>query len=616
MYLSFYHLQQKPFLISTDPGFLWLGEKHEEALATLKYGVLDNKGFLLLTGDIGTGKTTLVNALLNTLKNDTLVAMVRDPSLDLLDFYNYIAHCFHLGVTFTSKGAFLIRFEQFLHETYHANKKVLLIIDEAQRISQELLEEVRLLSNIERADSKLLNIFFVGQIEFNEILLRPENRPIRQRITVNYTIAPLTEKETGEYIKHRLAVAGSEKSIFPAQAVREIFSFSQGYPRLINIICDRSLLTGFVEESAIITAGIIKECMGELKIPQPKRDRPPLRQAPEEKETGNEPGPPAALPTGPSPDPESKDKRRLAGLGVWAAFVVVLLTVGYFSLSQQGARALREYPAVGYVQGIWQHVVSWVETKGASLPRKTGSPPVGSVSSGGRVSGAGKQVEGGRPLPDKPGRLPGKSTVDGMKQTPAERIHAAAVPAAGESPVPSVDDSAGPSSEAEHGGAKVTADHKKEEIKGSLSGKTEQPRQPVGASEVDGKQRPATNAADQSLPVLSTEKLVIPFPFDSNFPSGQSLEKLNMLIAALLQRPSLRVIIRGFTDSLGNERYNKKLAEFRANSIKSYMVGRGLAETRIITKGLGPETPIASNETSAGREANRRVEIEIINLNP
>ncbi|NOX80098.1 MAG: AAA family ATPase [Deltaproteobacteria bacterium] len=617
MYLSFYHLQQKPFLISTDPGFLWLGEKHEEALATLKYGVLDNKGFLLLTGDIGTGKTTLVNALLNTLKNDTLVATVRDPSLELLDFYNYIAHCFQLGATFTSKGAFLIRFEQFLHETYHANKKVLLIIDEAQRISQELLEEVRLLSNIEREDSKLLNIFFVGQLEFNEILLRPENRPIRQRITVNYTIAPLTEKETGEYIKHRLAVAGAEKSIFPARTVREVFSFSQGYPRLINIICDRSLLTGFVEESTIITAGIIKECMEELKIPQPKSDRqpfrPPLRQAPEEKETGNEPEPQAALPTRPPADPESKDKRRLAGLGVWAAFVVVLLTVGYFSLSQQGARALREYPAVGYVQGIWQDVVSWVETKGAFEPRKTGSPPVGSVSSDGGVAGAGKQVEGGRPLPYQPGKIPKKSTVNGTEPAPAERTHAAAVPAPGESPVSSADDSAGPSPEAEHGGAKVTSDHKKEENNGSVSGKMERSRQPVEASAVDGKQRPATNAADQSLPVLSMEKLVIPFPFDSNFPSGQSLEKLNMLIDTLLRRPSLRIIIRGFTDSLGNERYNKKLAEFRANSIKSYMVGRGLAETRIITKGLGPETPIASNETSAGREANRRVEIEILN---
>lgn len=612
MYLSFYHLQQKPFLISTDPGFLWLGEKHEEALATLKYGVLDNKGFLLLTGDIGTGKTTLVNALLNTFKNDMLVATVRDPSLDLLDFYNYIAHCFHLGATFSSKGAFLIRFEQFLHETYHANRQVLLIIDEAQRISQELLEEVRLLSNIEREDSKLLNIFFVGQIEFNEILLRPENRPIRQRITVNYTIPPLTEKETGAYIKHRLAVAGSAKSIFPSQAVHEVFSFSQGYPRLINIICDRSLLTGFVEESTIITAGIIKECREELKIPPPQRDRQPLRVPAGEQETGNEPGPQIALATGLSPAPQGKDTRRLAGLGGWAAFVIVLLTVGYFSLSPQGARVLREYPAVGYVQGIWQDVVSRVEMKGTSLPRKTGSPPASSVSSNGGGGGAGEQVEGGHPLPGNPGKFPGEMTVNETEQAPAGHIHAAAVLTPKKLPVPSVDDSTGPSPGTDHGGAKVTFDYKKEEIKSSVSGKMEQPEQPVGAaSEVDGKQQLATNAG-QSLPVLPMEKLVIPFAFDSNFPSNQSMKKLNMLVDILLQRPSLRIIIRGFTDSLGNERYNKKLAEFRANSIKSYLVGRGMAETRIITKGFGTENPIASNETNAGRKANRRVEIEII----
>ncbi len=612
MYLSFYHLRQKPFLISTDPAFLWLGEKHEEALATLKYGIMDNKGFLLLTGDIGTGKTTLVNALLHSLKNDTLVATVRDPSLDLLDFYNYIAHHFHLGTAFTSKGAFLICFEQFLHETYQANKKVLLIIDEAQRISQELLEEVRLLSNIEREDSKLLNIFFVGQIEFNEILLRPENRPIRQRITVNYTISPLTEKETGEYIKHRLAVAGSAKSIFPAQTVHEVFSFSQGYPRLINIICDRSLLTGFVEESTIITARIIKECVEELKIPQPQRDRQSLRPAPAgEQETGREPEQQAILSTGPSPAPESRNKRRFAGLGVWVAFVIVLLTVGYFSLSQQGVRTLHEYAAMEHVQDIWQEVVSWVETKGAAGPEKTGARPVGSVSSG-EVRGGGKQVAGGRSSPRKPGRPPEKSMVNETEQAPAEHIPAAAVPAPAESPVPSADDLTGPSAEADHGGAKVTFEHEKEGSKSSVSGKMEQSGQPVGASAADGKQRLATNAG-QSPPVLSLEKLVIPFAFDSNFPSSQSLEKLNILVDTLLRRPSLMVIIRGFTDSLGSEHYNKKLAEFRANSIKSYMVGRGVAETRIITKWLGPENPIAPNETNAGREANRRVEIEILN---
>ena len=301
MYLSFYHLKHKPFQISTDPRFLWLGEKHEEALATLRYGVLDNKGFLLLTGDVGTGKTTLLNALIRTLDKNTYVAFLRDPALEQLDFFQYIAHAFGMKIdNINTKVAFLIQFEKFLQDAYASKRKVLLIIDEAQRMNQELLEEVRLLSNIEREESKLLNIFFVGQIEFNDIIHHPENRAIRQRITVNYNIEALSEEETRKYIKHRLEIASSKEDIgfftpvqkkesgeyvrqglrlplpevreeiFTRDAIKEIHSFSKGYPRLINIICDRALLTGFVEESKSISLKHIKECVQELEIPHNK----------------------------------------------------------------------------------------------------------------------------------------------------------------------------------------------------------------------------------------------------------------------------------------------------------------------------------------------------------
>ena len=137
MYLSFYNLTAKPFQTNTDPKFLWLGAKHKEALATLKYGVLDNKGFLLLTGDVGTGKTTLINALSNNLGKEIVVATVPDPDLEKLDFYNFIANAFKIKKTFSSKGNFLIYFSYFLHLVYEKNKKVLLIIDESQRLNQE-----------------------------------------------------------------------------------------------------------------------------------------------------------------------------------------------------------------------------------------------------------------------------------------------------------------------------------------------------------------------------------------------------------------------------------------------------------------------------------------------
>jgi general secretion pathway protein A len=150
MYTSFYKLKAKPFQISADPDFMWLGEKHQEALATLKYGVLDNKGFLLLTGDVGTGKTTLINTLIQSLSDDILCASVSDPGLSKLDFFNFIAFSFGINQEFLTKGSFLIGFRKFLLDAYDKNKKVLLIIDESQLLTQKLLEEIRLLSNIDQ----------------------------------------------------------------------------------------------------------------------------------------------------------------------------------------------------------------------------------------------------------------------------------------------------------------------------------------------------------------------------------------------------------------------------------------------------------------------------------
>lgn len=270
MYLSYYQLDRKPFEITTDPNFLWLGDKHKEALAVLRYALLDNKGFLLLTGDVGTGKTTLINALLNTLGQETIVATILDPGLEKEEFFSFIGKAFQLGQSFSSKGEFIIRFSDFLNRAHDERKKVLLIIDEAQRLNQELLEEIRLLSNIEKQSTKLINIFFVGQIEFNSIILEPQNSALRQRISANYDLKPLSAKETGKYIHHRLKVAGAAKPLFKPAAIREVHRFSNGYPRLTNIICDRALVTGFINESGKIGPKIIKECAGELKLQNQK----------------------------------------------------------------------------------------------------------------------------------------------------------------------------------------------------------------------------------------------------------------------------------------------------------------------------------------------------------
>ncbi|NOR25826.1 MAG: AAA family ATPase [Desulforhopalus sp.] len=268
MYRSFYGLKKKPFQISTNPSFLWLGEMHKEALAHLKYGIIESQGFLLLTGDVGTGKTTLINALIDSLGDEFIVARVPDPGMETIDFMNFIAHLFDMNKKFVSKDGFLIHFGHFLNSANAAGKKVILIIDESQRLSSDLLEEIRQLSNIENQGNKLLNIFLIGQNEFNDVLQETKNRALHQRISLNYVIKPLDVDETGEYIRHRLKMAGTEKEIFSSEAIRSVHESSGGIPRRINIICDHSLLYGFYMETKTISGDVVRECVKDLLLPQ------------------------------------------------------------------------------------------------------------------------------------------------------------------------------------------------------------------------------------------------------------------------------------------------------------------------------------------------------------
>ena len=263
MYLSHYNLKSKPFQITTDPKYIWFGEKHSEALATLRYGIQEDKGFLVLTGEIGTGKTSMINCLLKELDLKVIKATIPDPDMSIIDFFNFISKEFNMGMNFDGKGEFFIHFKQFLLNAYSNEKKVLLIIDEVQRVNFDLLEQIRLLSNIEVDDAKLINIFFVGQKEFNDILMDEKSKAVRQRIAVRCNIDPLTVPETKELIEHRLKVAGSKKEIFDPSAMSEIFSFSRGYPRLINILCDHAMLTGYAAGKNVIDDKVIIECAKE-----------------------------------------------------------------------------------------------------------------------------------------------------------------------------------------------------------------------------------------------------------------------------------------------------------------------------------------------------------------
>ena len=331
MYLSHYNFTEKPFQITTDPKFIWLGEKHLEALSTLKYGIIENKGFLLLTGDVGTGKTILINCLVTKLDIKTIIATIPDPDLEIVDFFNSLADSFKINKNFESKGDFLVHLKDFLHKAHSEDTSVLLIIDEAQRLNHKLLEEIRLLSNIELYNKKLINIFFVGQDEFNDILMEDRNRAVRQRITVRYNIDPLTKSETGEFIKHRLEVAGAKGNIFSASAIHEIHIFSSGYPRLINVICDHALLTGYTKGIKKIDVKIIRECAKELKIPIKGEKTEILKTRIESSDDDKEKEPPKGI--NEKIDKTDKNSPQLIKMGYIIAAALFVLIIAYLANS-------------------------------------------------------------------------------------------------------------------------------------------------------------------------------------------------------------------------------------------------------------------------------------------
>ncbi|MBT8352809.1 MAG: AAA family ATPase [Deltaproteobacteria bacterium] len=501
MYLSHYNFTEKPFQITTDPKFIWLGEKHLEALSTLKYGIVENKGFLLLTGDVGTGKTILINCLVTKLDIKATIATLPDPDLEILDFFNSLAESFKINKKFESKGDFLVHLKDFLHKSHNENKSVLLIIDEAQRLNHKLLEEIRLLSNIELNNKKLINIFFVGQDEFNDILMEERNRAVRQRISLRYNIDPLKKNETTEFIKHRLEVAGAKGNIFTASAIHEIHLFSSGYPRLINVMCDHALLTGYTKGIKKIDAKIIRECAEELEIPTKDRKTEILKPRIENSNDDKEP------PKDINEKIDKKDEKspQFLKMGYITAAALLVLIIIYLL---------------------------------TSLTSK--SPPDWSAE-----------------------ELTTRKYKDSLQ-----------------------------------------------EEKRSLSAKIN------GPNEVEI--LPDDSGDDEEKPKVNTEKfqpsedknIVIYFKLNSNELTDEAFKTLHQIAEYMIHSPEANITIKGYTDSTGHYRYNVNVSKFRANIIKSYLVGKGVDSSKIESLGLGPAHPVATNSTAEGRRANRRVEIE------
>ena len=281
MYNAFFGLDADPFRVNPDPRFLYPADSHQEALATLTYAIRERKGFVVITGEVGTGKTTILNALLRTLEPDVQAAYLFNTSLSLGDFFGSFFE--ELGLERVEpfrKGKALSRLNHYLIDRLRKGKQTLLIIDEAQNLSSQLLEEIRMLSNLETPQSKLLQIFLVGQPELWEKLSKPKLRQLRQRVELFQRIRPLTERETAEYVRERLLRAGhTTGDVFASGALRAVHDYSGGIPRVVNVLCDSALISGFAKETIPISTRMVREAaidigLAGMEAPEPQEPGP------------------------------------------------------------------------------------------------------------------------------------------------------------------------------------------------------------------------------------------------------------------------------------------------------------------------------------------------------
>jgi len=269
MYKGFYNLQRNPFEITPDPSFLFPTKRHNEALASLYYGVTAHRGFVVLTGEVGTGKTLILRSLLGLLqRRDVAFALIFNPTLTPLEFMRYIALDFGLPVAGKAKDELIHVLNGFLLQRHQRGLTTILVVDEAHHLSAEILEEIRLLTNLETSQQKLLQIVLAGQPELDQKLDSHELRQLKQRIALRCHLDPLGMNETREYMARRLQIAGAPAAgqIFSGPAIEAVFRHSRGIPRLVNTICENALLSGYAKQAAIITPDIIDGVARDLRL--------------------------------------------------------------------------------------------------------------------------------------------------------------------------------------------------------------------------------------------------------------------------------------------------------------------------------------------------------------
>jgi general secretion pathway protein A len=573
MYLDYYGLEKNPFSISPDPTFLWFGPKHQEAFAALRYGIMAEKGFLCLTGEVGTGKTVLIRNLINTIEVPTIIISVPDPDMKPYEFFRYVAQEIKLKGKFHNKADFLMQFQTHVNAAFGTDTRVLMIIDEAQRLNLPLLEQIRLLSNIVSTQKRQLNIFLVGQNELDDLLLDERARATRQRIVVRHKLEPLALEEVTAYMYHRMQVAGADRLIFMPDAIEAVALQTNGIPRAINVICDQALLLGFKENASMINAGIVNRCPAAEELPQTTVEEDQIESPPEHTFEGED-FDQDATPAAPQKTVKPLKFRQamvafltvailVAGLGAYQYFSSKIGTPDYREMRKNAPQILRDEPVRPVQSAEIRKPKSGPEsdTHGVVRPDRrqevSGKKVLGEVGEKRKTDSALETETQSAPVQDK--------LAEGVQEkTPLRR-----------------------GGSGNNGGGET----------GTVSGSG------GVAAAIDR----VPDRAARSLKKRS--RLILYFRFDSTELMAKSANDLRKYISDLSLDSDTTFMVAGYTDSSGDYWYNKKLSQRRANAVRDLLIAGGVDRANILSMGMGSDDPQAERGPNYDSRKSRRVEV-------